>query len=191
MIFSIRGARRVIVTCLVGMAAGAACDRAPEPAGEQVSAVSETPANTGLVQEARAFMDSYAGDLLAGNREAIAARYHRNGAYFLGNGRKEFMPYASIAALYSGDSWSPPVSFEWRDLSFEPLGSEAVVVAGSFRWGAGSGMTPMVLSYTGLLRRQEGELRIRLEDESVDPRSLPAVPAQPDSLESDHEGGRR
>ena len=43
--------------------------------------------------EARAFMDAYARDLLAGNRQAIAARYDRTGSYLLGNGRKVFMPH--------------------------------------------------------------------------------------------------
>ena len=140
-------------------------------------APARAPSQAGLVEEARAFMDSYARDLLAGNRAAISGRYHRNGAYFMGNGNKDFEPSDSIVARYGGTRWSPPASFEWRDLSFEPVGPDAVVVAGRFLWGRRGGAAPLTLSYTGLLRRQEGVLRIRLEDESVDPRTLP--PPQP------------
>jgi len=78
--------------------------------------------------------------------------------------------------MYRGAAWKPPASFEWRDLTFEPIGPDAVVVAGQFVWGPVAGAPPMTLSYTSLLRRQEGALRIRLEDESVDPASLPPRP---------------
>jgi hypothetical protein len=137
------------------------------------------PSGAGVVEEARAFMDAYARDLLAGNRAAIAARYDRRGAYMMGNGQKEFLPYDAIVARYQGPSWNPPASFEWRDLSFEPAGPDAVIVAGRFAWGR-QGRAPMTLSYTGFLHRQDGVLRIRLEDESFDPRTMPA-PAQRDT----------
>lgn len=120
-----------------------------------------------IVAEAQAFMDSYARDLRAGNRDAIAARYYRGGAWLLGNGRKRFQTTAEIEATYRGSDWSPPVSFAWRELSFEPLGADAVVVAGLFDWGLAEGQPPVTVSYTGLLLRQDGELRIRLEDESA------------------------
>lgn len=158
-----------MVLVLVAAIAGGACAAGGTPAG--------APSQAGVVEEARAFMDSYARDLLAGNRAAISARYHRDGAYFMGNGNKDFEPYDSIAARYAGPNWSPPAAFEWRDLSFEPVGPDAVVVVGRFLWGVRTGSAPLTLSYTGLLRRQDGVLRIRLEDESVDPRTLP--PRQP------------
>jgi hypothetical protein len=159
----------VLVACAPGTASSVA-----DSAGAGASSAD-------LVAEARAFMDTYARDLLAGDRAAIAARYDRTGAYFLGNGQKEFSPYDSVVARYRGAAWSPPASFEWRDLSFEPAGPDAVVVAGRFLWGAAAGNEPMTLSYTGLLRRQDGALRIRLEDESIDPRSLPAARPPGDS----------
>jgi hypothetical protein len=152
----------------------AACDRAES---DRTATRGGSSASVNIIEEARAFMDGYARDLLAGNRDAIVARYDRTGAYSLGNGHKEFSPYDSIAAQYRGASWQPPVSFEWRDLSFEPSGPDAVVVAGRFAWGAAPAAPPMTLSYTALLRRQDGVLRIRLEDESVDPASLPPRPA--------------
>lgn len=134
-----------------------------------------------VVDEARAFMDAYARELLAGDRAAIGARYDRTGAYFLGNGRKEFVTYDSVVAQYKAASWSPPASFSWRDLTFEPAGPDAVVVAGQFVWGANTGGATLSMSYTALLRRQDGVLRIRVEDESLDPTSVPTAPAASDS----------
>jgi len=162
-----------LVLCAHVSVSLAACDRQSQRGATRAGA----PPGADMVDEARAFMDAYARDLLAGNRQAIAARYDRTGSYLLGNGRKEFMPYDSVVAQYGGASWSPPVSFEWRNLSFEPAGPDAVVVAGQFVWGPAAGVPPMTLSYTSLLRRQDGELRIRLEDESIDPTSLPPRPS--------------
>jgi hypothetical protein len=166
----IRSSRLSVLVLAALLATGSACAAGGAPAGAPSS-------HAGVVEEARAFMDSYARDLRAGNRAAISGRYDRNGAYFMGNGNKEFEPYDSIVARYGGPRWSPPASFEWRDLSFEPVGPDAVVVLGRFLWGRRAGAAPVALSYTGLLRRQDGVLRIRLEDESVDPRTLP--PPQP------------
>jgi hypothetical protein len=124
--------------------------------------------NTDPEAEARAFMESYAQDLRAGAREAIVARYDRRGAYRVGNGQKTFEPMDSIRATYTGAGWQPPAVFEWRDLSYEVLSDDAVMVVGRFEWTDAQGrMLP--ISYTGLLLRQDGEWRIRLEDESVSP----------------------
>lgn len=117
--------------------------------------------------EARAFMESYAQDLRAGAREAIVARYDPRGSYRVGNGQKVFEPLDSIRAVYMG-AWQPPTTFEWRDLSYEVLSDDAVMVVGRFEWTDAAGkMLP--ISYTGLLLRRDGEWRIRLEDESVSP----------------------
>jgi hypothetical protein len=172
----VAAARRTVVqvvsTCVAAL--GVACSQSNRPAADTTSGNRVT---TDVVSEARAFMDTYARDLVAGDRAAIAARYDRTGAYFLGNGRKELTSYDSIAADYRG-GWKPPASFTWRDLSFEPAGSDAVVVAGQFAWGPAPGAPPLTFSYTALLRRQEGVLRIRLEDESLDPSTLPPPPAK-------------
>lgn len=120
-----------------------------------------------MVAEARAFMAAYADALRAGDRAGIAGRYDRNGAFTLGNGRKSFETHAGITALYAGSDWQPPHRFEWRNLSYEPVGHDAVVIAGQFAWTPREGAEPLVYSYTALLRRQDGALRIRLEDEST------------------------
>ena len=125
------------------------------------------PTEPPILAEARAFMASYAEDLLAGDRAGIADRYDRTGAFFLGDGRKTFETHARITAQYAGADWQPPHRFEWRDLSYEPAGPDAVVVAGQFLWTPAAGAAPLVFSYTALLHRQDGVLRIRLEDEST------------------------
>ena len=132
-------------------------------------AVSAQPAEPPIVAEARAFMASYAEALLAGDRAGIAGRYDRDGAYALGNGRKSFGTYARIVEQYASAQWQRPHAFEWRDLSFEPIGNDAVVVAGQFAWTRRDGTEPLIYSYTALLHRQDGVLRIRLEDESSAP----------------------
>jgi hypothetical protein len=141
---------------------GAACAPAAArtPGGTAAAASS-------LEAEARAFMASYAADLLAGNRDGIADRYDPRGAWLVGEGRKTFVSLDSIRAQYR-DGWRPPVSFEWQDLSYEVTGPDAVVVVGRFVWGA-SATQRFQYSYTSLLLRQEGRLRIRLEDESGAP----------------------
>jgi hypothetical protein len=125
------------------------------------------PAEPPVVAEARAFMADYAQALRQGDRAGIAARYDRTGAFHLGNGSKGFETYAAIQALYAGAEWQPPHRFEWRDLSYEPIGPDAVVIAGQFAWMPRDGAEPLIYSYTALLRRQDGVLRIRLEDEST------------------------
>lgn len=125
-------------------------------------------------QEAQAFMVGYAENLRAHDAAAIADRYDRNGAYFLGHGRKELRAHDAILAQYR-DAWTGPAAFEWEDLSYEVITGDAVVVAGRGLWTADASSAPITLSYTGLLLRQGGELRIRLEDESIDPAQLPAT----------------
>ncbi|HYD11300.1 MAG TPA: DUF4440 domain-containing protein [Allosphingosinicella sp.] len=127
------------------------------------------PAEAPVVAEARAFMSAYADALRAGDRAGIAGRYDRTGAFHLGNGRKSFESHARIQAIYASADWQPPHRFEWRDLSYEPVGADAVVIAGQFAWTPREGAEPLVYSYTALLRRQDGVLRIRLEDESTRP----------------------
>lgn len=134
------------------------------------------PGESTVVREAEAFMEGYARDLREGNRAAIIGRYDRRGGYLVGNGRKEFMPLDSIRAIYEG-GWGPPATFAWENLSYEPAGPDAVVVTGQFVWGPTGGAAPIRASYTGLLLRQDGQLRIRVEDESFAPRQCPSPPA--------------
>lgn len=158
---------------VLALAAAPLAARAQEPArtdrdaaAARVTAAAEEAAN---MAEAVVFMESYAEDLTAGNRAGIAARYDRAGAWRQGNGEHVLEPWSRIEAVYAGQGWSPPFAFEWRDLTYEPAGPDAVVVAGRFLWTAREGRAPMLFSYTSLLVRRDGEWRIRLEHESMRP----------------------
>jgi hypothetical protein len=140
----------------------AACDPpAPRSVG---TAAAAAEAEAAIVQEAQALMAAYARDLLAGNRAAIADRYDRTGAHVLFAGSYRFAPHAQIARRYA-TQWQPPAAFEWRNLAYEPAGPDAVVVVGQFLWTE-AGQAPVTFSYSALLRRQDGVLRIRMEDEA-------------------------
>ena len=126
--------------------------------------------------DAREFMSGYAEDLRRGRRQSIVDRYDRRGAYRVGEGEKNLESWELIRAAYM-TQWTPPASFAWRDLSYEPIGNDAVIVVGLFDWGLADGRR-LTFSYTGLLVRMDGELRIRLEDESMSPRALAAFNAK-------------
>jgi|ERR1035438_38956 hypothetical protein len=129
------------------------------------------PANSALLDDAKSFMKSYATDLQIGNRDAVSNRYDARGAYFVGQGKKTFMTVEQIKKTYQ-ESWKPPASFAWSDLSYEVIGNNAVVVVGGFDLGI-SDKKALHFSYSALLVRSDGNLRIRLEDESP----LPPQPA--------------
>jgi hypothetical protein len=148
--------RMILLAALVAFQAACAPVQRPAPVAAHAS----------IIAEAQAFMAGYARDLIAGDRAAIAARYDRRGAYRMGNGVKQFAPYAQIVSDYATDWGGPPAAFEWQDLSYEPISRDAIAVVGKFQWTPRSGRPPLVLSYTGVLIRQDGELRIRIEDES-------------------------
>lgn len=130
-------------------------------------AAAQTAAGPAVVAEAQAFMEGYARDLLAGDRAAIAARYDRSGAWMVHAGQARLMPYDAIARRYA-EQWSPPTAFEWRDLVFVPSSDDAITVIGRFLWTDESGSADL-LSYHGQFAREDGELRILVEDEALVP----------------------
>lgn len=132
-------------------------------------------ADSALVAEARAFMDAYGSDLRTADREAIGARYDRRGIQFMFNGVGQAVSWDSVAAQYRS-RWQPPAAFEWRDLVYVPAGPDAVVVNGNFLWTVTAGEEPLRFRYTALLVRQDGALRIRLEDESMMAGPTPVAP---------------
>ena len=125
-----------------------------------------------IVAEARAFMSAYERDLASGNRAGIAARYDRRGAWMLGRGTKTLHSHDFLRQGYM-TKWRQPKAFAFEDLSFEPAGPDAVVVVGKFRW-TNADAAAKSFTYTGLLVRQDGELRIRVEDEDPEPEPKPA-----------------
>lgn len=131
------------------------------------TAFSQTQPASAAERSVREFFDSYAEDLRGHKREAIADRYDRRGVYMVGNGSKELVPFEQVKDRYL-NKWSGPKAFNWKDLSVEIVSKNAAVVTGLFEWQTPSGTT-FKYSYTGLLIRQEGKWRIRLEDESTAP----------------------
>lgn len=115
----------------------------------------------------RAFFDSYADDLRQHRREGIADRYDRRGAYLMGNGNKRLVPFEQIKDRYL-TKWTGPKAFAWQDVSVEVISKNAVAVLAKGEWTSDDGRT-LVISYTGLLLKQKGEWRIRIEDESLAP----------------------
>ena len=121
-----------------------------------------------LLGEAEAFMADYARRLLAGDRAGIAALYDRDGVILIRGGQRINASHAEVVRRYAGAGWGPPASFEWRDLHFEAAGPDAVIVLGRFAWGEGD--RPAVIgTYHALLRREDGRLAIRIEDEAIVP----------------------
>jgi hypothetical protein len=137
---------------------------APASAQSSSTAAAEAP----IVVEARAFMARYADDLIQGNRAAVAARYDRNGAWHVGPTGAELESWDKIDNRYRR-RWAPPSSFEWRGLAYEQVGPDSVLVVGGFNWWPlkKADSPPLVYSYTALLVRRGGELKIRLENEAT------------------------
>lgn len=120
-----------------------------------------------IVAEARAFMEDYAVDLRAGDREALIARYDAQGMWFVTHGRVDPASHAVLADLYRRQ-WTRPAAFEWQDLVFVPSGRDAVSVIGRFKWTTEQGEV-QTIAYHGLLVRIGDALRIRIEDETPVP----------------------
>ena len=136
------------------------------PAVAQPSAVAA--AETPLIAEARAFMARYAEELIQGDRAAVAARYDRAGAWHVGPRGAELESWEQIDQRYRR-RWAPPSSFAWRDLAFEQVGPDSVLVVGGFHWWPlkKADSAPLVYSYTALLVRRPDGLKIRLENEAT------------------------
>ncbi|HYE28125.1 MAG TPA: hypothetical protein VEA61_07815 [Allosphingosinicella sp.] len=138
------------------------------PAAAAAQPPATAAAEAPIVAEARAFMASYAEDLWMGNRTAIAARYDPRGAWHVGPARVELESWDQISRRYR-TRWAPPSSFQWRDLAFEALGPDTVLVVGGFQWWPQkkADRPPLEYSYTAVLVRRNGELKIRLENEAT------------------------
>ena len=121
--------------------------------------------------EGAAFMRDYAADLSAGDRAAIARRYSADGAVFNGFEPRTLRTPQQIQALYARSAWQKPEAFAWTDLSFEAVSENACLVAGGFSMTRG-GKT-REFAYSGLLRRENGVWRIRLEHENPLPPPRP------------------
>ena len=118
-----------------------------------------------VAADAPAFMETYARDLRAGDREAIIARYDPAGVWLVSAGRGRRLGGDEVSGLYRSDQWSAPQAFEWQDLAFIASGPDAVVVTGRFVWTRANGVA-RTIAYHALLVRIDGDWRIRVEDET-------------------------
>lgn len=159
----LRNVRHVLVTALLSLSTAMAWAQAPPNPPASVEAQRQSDAL--LVEEAKRFMDEYAADLLRGDRPAITARYDKTGVYEIRPAQKKFTSHAELVSRYQ-NQWEKPGLFEWRDLSYEVLAPDKLLVTGLFAWGRSASSSPDVLSYVAILQRQDGELRIRLEAEA-------------------------
>jgi hypothetical protein len=115
---------------------------------------------------ARAWFEDYARELKAGDRSAIVARYHHDGAWIVRNGVPKLLSSKDLEARYRQPQWQPPVHFKWKDLVLEPVGEGGLLAVGQLLWKAEGANTAQLYSYTGLLLQVDGKWRIRLEDEN-------------------------
>ncbi len=123
--------------------------------------------DTATEREIREFFDSYAEDLRHQRREAIANRYDSQGYYRMGNGNKAFLSFEQTKNRYL-NRWTGPKDFQWKNLSIEMLSSDAALVVGQFDLKMLSGDSA-TYSYSGILKKKNGQWRIRMEDESSAP----------------------
>ena len=152
---------KFIVACSLLLCATTAVE------AQKAKPVKPTFSATSAESEVRAFYEAYAEDLRQHRREAIAERYDRRGVYFMGNGRKRLESYEATKSSYL-TKWTGPKSFAWKDLTVEVLSPHTAVVLARFEWQSANGDT-MTFSYTGVVLRQSGQWRIRVEDESRQP----------------------
>jgi ketosteroid isomerase-like protein len=138
----------------------------PQPAEQQQNKL------TDVEREVKEFYDSYAEDLRRHRPDAIANRYDPRGVYSMGQGRKSLESFAATRTRYL-TKWKGPKSFEWKDMSIEVVSPDAAVVIARFEWQTDDGET-FKYSYTGLVVRHSAGWRIRVEDESTQPK--PATP---------------
>ena len=158
----LRNGRHVLAAALLLLSA---TSWAQTPQNPTANIEAQRPFDSLLIEEAERFMDEYAADLLRGDRPAITARYDKTGVYEIRPAEKKFTSHAELVSRYQ-NRWEKPGLFEWRDLSYEVLGPDKVLVTGLFAWGRSASSSPDILSYVAILHRQDGELRIRLEAEA-------------------------
>lgn len=117
-----------------------------------------------IATDAQAFMDAYARDLVAGNKDAIIARYHPQGVFILAEGIDDLMKSRQLAEFYR-TQWQKPHAFTWKGLRFRPLSSETILIDGGFETQATADKPAQYFSYLAVLIRENGKLRIRSEIE--------------------------
>lgn len=118
-----------------------------------------------MESEARALFAAWSDAIRAGDGPGILRVYSRRGVRLVNKGRVDQLAIRDLEAAYlSGEVESQ--DFNWEDMSFEVLSPNAVVATGTMvlKWREDEGVRG---SEMVLLVREGGELRVRIEAESV------------------------
>jgi hypothetical protein len=139
---------------------------------------------TGIALEIRTFFNEYGEDLRQHRRESIANRYDTAGYYRLGNGSKAFLSFEQSKNRYL-NRWTGPKDFQWKNLSIEMLSSDVALVVGQFdlKWASEDSAT---YSYSGILKKKNGQWRIRWKMNPTHLLTLPPPPFQETGLNPVH-----
>lgn len=121
-----------------------------------------------LVQEARSFMESYQRDLKDFVVDSIVARYDPRGAVVIVAGSGGARTFAQIEAAYRAGR-TGPAYFEWQDLEFLQVASDAVLVRGEFRYQTTAASTELRFSYLAILAWDGARFGILFEREEPTP----------------------
>ncbi len=140
---------KLLLVLVIGLCS---CEGSPPP-------VAEDP-----LPRLREFMEGYGRDLAAGERAALGERYDTAGSLALINGRTIELSHAETAARYL-ESWTPPLFFQWDNLSYHIIEPETALVMGRFKWMRSEPDTT-VYSYGAVLRLTPMGWRIRAEIET-------------------------
>ncbi len=151
---------RVAMEVLAPIAAKIRAALAESAAATQTPEIARAPAQAEVGQ----FMADYARQLLAADREGLIRLYSSRGTLLLADGLDDVSSPDMTAQLYR-DTWVPPTTFAWRDLSYRFLHPEVCVVDGGFDWTGPNLPRGGRFNYSAVLVRDEGKWRIRSEAE--------------------------
>lgn len=123
--------------------------------------------HTEVTEEVTTFLAQYTQELLAHDHGKILERYHPEGVYFTGEGRKMFFSHKQLDQFYR-KSWQGPKDMAFKNVSIEVLSDDNAMIAAQLSWTHQDGKTDL-FSYAGVLVRTDGHWRIKLEAESRKP----------------------
>ena len=132
--------------------------------------MSEAAERSRVIGEARQMMETYARDLRAGDRTALAAHFSRYGAWRFTADSAFYtrQDWEGIRDAFAAPSWRPPARFDWFTMGFDYRGPDVVAVAATIDRGTEPDR-PVTHLYTALLVRENGAFRIRMEHEAPAP----------------------
>jgi hypothetical protein len=118
-----------------------------------------------LVAQARVFMQDYERDLSAFDVDAIVARYDPRGAVVMVDGQGGARTSAEIGKVYRSVAKGPS-RFAWKDLVFEQVAPDAIMVRGGFSYQLSASSPEMLFTYLAVLLGGRDGLYIVLEREA-------------------------